>query len=107
MALVLNQTFVSTAIITAVIIGSCIALFSIFPILLTGVYIYLGDIWREMIKDRKKYLEWDGLRKVWNKKAAIEIRRRLIMTLVLQDVVEDRGLSQEDFWRYRSMVRVL
>ena len=79
MALVLNQNSVSTAIITAVIIASCIALLSVTPILLTGVYFYVGDVWKEMFEDRKRYLQWDRSRKDWNKQAEIEIRRRFIM----------------------------
>ena len=106
MSLGLNQNSVSTAIVTAVIIGSCIALLSVTPILLTGVYLYVGDIWEELVKNRKRYLEWDRLRKDWNKEAKIEIRRQFIMGFILSDIILRRGISQEYAWRYRSMVSV-
>jgi hypothetical protein len=106
MSLGLNQNSVSTAIVTAVIIGSCIALLSVTLILLTGVYLYVGDIWEELVKNREVYLEWDRLRKDWNKKAKIEIRRRFIMGFILTETIQRRGISQEDAWRYRSMVSV-
>jgi hypothetical protein len=60
-----------------------------------------------MIKNRKNYLEWNRLRKEWNKIAVIESRRRFIMTLLLAQEVDKRGLSEEDRFRYAGMVSVL
>jgi hypothetical protein len=101
-----DQNSVSTAIVTAVIIGSCIALISIMPIFLTGLYIYIGSIWGVMVTNRTNYLPWNELRKEWNKKAAIEIRRQFIMGLILHDTVRKRGIRSVEWWRYKSMVSI-
>jgi hypothetical protein len=107
MAPIPNQNSVSSAIIIAVIVGGGIVILSILPILLTGIYLYLDDIWSIMIKNRKNYLEWNRLRKEWNKIAVMESRRRFIMTLLLAQEVDKRGLSEEDRFCYAGMVSVL
>jgi hypothetical protein len=106
MSLGLNQNSVSTTIFTAVIIGSCIALLSITPILLVGVYLYVSDIWEDFVQNHKHYLERGRLWKEWNKQAKIEIHRQFIMGFILWDIILRRGISQEDAWRYRSLVSV-
>jgi hypothetical protein len=104
MTLALDYSSASTAIVTAVIIGSGIALLSIMPIFLTGLYYYLNDIWGQMIQNRKNYLHWNRQRKEWNKKAAIEIRRQFITGFILTQIIQERGIGIEDCWRYKSMV---
>jgi hypothetical protein len=104
---ILNLNSLSGALLAAVILGSGIAIISILPIFIHGIHIYLLEVWRIMIKNRKDYLEWNRLRKEWNKMVPIEYRLRLISTQVLFQQVGEQGLSQEDFFYYSAMVRVL
>jgi hypothetical protein len=107
MAPIPNQNSLSSALLTAVIVGSGIAIISILPIFIYGIRIYLLEVWSIMIKNRKDYLEWNRLRKEWNKMVPIEYRLRRISTQVLFQQVGKQGLSQEDFFYYNAMARVL
>jgi hypothetical protein len=107
MAPIPNQNSLSSALLTAVIVGSGIAIISILPIFIHGIRIYLLEVWSIMIKNRKDYLEWNRLRKEWNKMVPIEYRLRRISTQVLFQQVGKQGLSQEDFFYYNAMARVL
>ena len=98
---------ISSALITAVRIGSCVALLSVLPILFTGIHFYLNGLWRCVIMDTKGYMEWDRMRKEWNKKAAIESRRQQIMVFILLNRKTKGQLSREDYFRYAAMVRIL
>jgi hypothetical protein len=107
MAPIPNQNSLSSALLTAVIVGSGIAIISILPIFIDGIRIYLLEVWSIMIKNRKDYLEWNRLRKEWNKMVPIEYRRRRISTQFLFQQVGKQGLSQEDFFYYNAMARAL
>jgi hypothetical protein len=89
--------------ILGIVIGSLIILAILF-FLLTVIYLCLDDIWRNMIRQPENYREWNRLRKEWNKTAAIEERRRFIMTLILDDQVKKQGLSEEDRFFYAALV---
>ncbi|KAI9658054.1 MAG: hypothetical protein M1821_002714 [Bathelium mastoideum] len=77
----------------------------ILPILLTAVYIYLHDIWTFMIKDRESYLQWNRLRKEWNRVAALEKRRQLIMCAILSRECKKRCLTEEARFYYGSLTQ--
>ena len=90
--------------LVAVVVGSLI-------VLLTGAFVvavieyYLINPRRRVIRDPKRYREWNKLRKEWNKAAAMEGRRRFIMLTILGHKIEEQGLSEEDRFRYTALVR--
>jgi hypothetical protein len=89
--------------IIGIVVGSLIIL-AMWPFLATAIYIYLEDIWRNMIRQPENYREWNRLRKEWNKMAAIERRRRFIMSCILDDQVKKLGLSEENRFFYAALV---
>ena len=87
-----------------VIVVSGLVILAFLPFLFTAIYLYLNGIWKNMIRQRKTYREWNRLRKEWNKTAAIERRRRYIMALILDEEVKKQGLSEEDRFYYGALV---
>jgi uncharacterized membrane protein YbaN (DUF454 family) len=86
----------------AMVAGSFIILATL-PFLLTAICLYITDLWR-CTRNSKSYQEWNRLRKEWNKKVAIERRRRFIMCLILNNQTKKQGLSQEDRFFYAELV---
>jgi hypothetical protein len=71
--------------------------------LLTTIYLYLDNIWK-LTRQLETYREWNRLRKEWNKTAAIERRRRFIMSIILDEEVQKQRLSEEDRFYYAALV---
>lgn len=78
---------------------------AISPFLVTAICIYCSDIWRFMITKRSMYLEFEMVRRRWNKVALMEQRRRNIAGYLVRELNNDTGKSEEDFFLYLVMAR--
>jgi hypothetical protein len=105
MAPVLNQNPVFNALYAVAIVIGGLVILAILPFLITALYLYITDMWSKIITNRRTYLEWNKVRKEWNKIAAIERRRAYIVTCLLDTKVRKLGLSEEDRFHGAALVR--
>lgn len=94
----------SASYIAAILVGGLI-IGAISPFVIVGVYLFLKQIWKSMIKDPEKYQEWNRIRKVWNKSSARESRRQHIALCYMDGVVDEQGLSEEERFRYDRLIQ--
>ena len=95
-----KKRLIATAIVLGLIIVTAIGCFVV-----AVIEHYSTDPRRRVIRDPKRYGEWNRLRKEWNKAAAMEERRRFIMRIIVNDKIEELGLSEEERFRYAALVR--
>jgi hypothetical protein len=77
------------------------------PFLATAIWIYCHEIWVVMIKDRPRFLNLEKLRREWNKAALIEQRRRNVTAHLVNELIQEKGRSDNDYYLLLELVRRL